>query len=72
MEYMVWSGSFLSQRRDAAPPPPSVSHTLPHTVGGHIRRTSAQVDRYIIQSISKSALYLHVWVDYMHVLLLNK
>lgn len=62
MEYMVWSGSFLSQRHDA----------LPHTVGGHIRRTSAQVDRYIIQSISKSALYLHVWVDYMHVLLLNK
>lgn len=70
MEYMLWSGSFLSQRRDAFPP--SVCHTLSHTVGGHIRPTSAQVDRYIIQSISKSALYLHVWVDYMHVLLLNK
>lgn len=44
--------------------PPSVCHTLP--------RPSAKVDRSIIQSISKFALYLHVWVDYMHVLFLNK
>lgn len=70
MECMVWSGSLLSQRHNAFPP--SVCHTLPHSVGGHIRPTSAQVDRYIIQSISKSAFYLHIWVDYMHVLLLNK
>lgn len=47
---------------DAFPPP--VCHTLPHP--------SAKVDRSIIQSISKFALYLHVWVNYMHVLFLNK
>lgn len=51
-------------------PPISVPHLI--SVGGHIRPTSGQVNRYIIQSISKSALYLHIWVDYMHVLLLNK
>lgn len=46
--------------RGLMPFPPSMCHTLPHTVGGHIRPT-AKVDRYIIQSISKFALYLHVF-----------